>query len=1519
MAIAARNVDITGLSNVGAVYVYDWNAGAGQWQQVGIRIPGKDADETVRNVAISGDGQRVMLSGRTADSRGRVEVYRLVSGTWTIMGSPITGATAGSSLGVNTAMGNRQIAISDDGNRIIMGERLFDGPSLTDNGQLRTYDWNSTTSTWVASTFFQGSASNNLLGSLVALSGDGQFAAVLETLTSRVTPLRRNAGGTAWVARGSAITLSSSTIRTIALSGDGNTLLIGTGLDTRLYRFNGTNFVLIKTISHVSGVTSVITAQSDLNQDGSILAIQGASFSPDQTNIRTFRETCVIAPGECKTATFVYDASTALANTAAEPNYDFDVILNADKIDPAHDAPIINPDQNFTTQTGGFTGDGWKGSNHTEDDVTILDDGFCESPKSLTITTVIEPTTVCEAGFATATITIINPYPVAITGTSLNLNLGNGAKYVSEPYDRLFIVMPTFPGLEGNTGSITIPIFSLGAGVSIFKVDIAVPNGVNTLSAQLIDIDPAYNNGSTTTALVSDNITGQASPTFTGTCPANITFGTTSINLNYTVSGASNIQWSSGSNGVFSNPTSGTTTYTVNALDLANGFMDFALTAKSSAGCDNSIICRVNIANVPRDYGDAPITYDLGTSTIPVAAANTLVSGLHLGASAPDSELQNQPSSTANAEPEDDGLSSTSLSILPTATTFNLPIKVTNTTASIAYANAFIDWNQNGDFLDDNETGTEVTVPASSGTNTYNVSFTVPSGITLPFDTYVRLRVAQDAADVRRPFSVAVGGEVEDFYVSIAGAVTITGRVFNDINGNTIIDSSEVGTTGGTNLFVYLVDSITGIVKDSMRVNSDGTYILDGESATKYVIILSRFLYPIGHNNNFNAILTTPPSNFITTGENGNNNTGPGDLSPDGKLSLTTGTTNVTNQNFGITPPVILGDMVWIDLNNNGILDDGTTNIQGGLTINLYRDADNNNIPDGGPVATITSEVDGTYRFPGLIPGNYIVGAVLPANHTIVTTNGGDPDNDINNDNNGVNLVSGEVRSLSITLISGTEPLNSGRTNITLDIAIRPFQYIGDRVWLDVNRNGIQDFGESGLPGVKVELYNTSDVLQQTTYTANNGSYYFAALPGTYYVKFSDLPSGLTFTTPSLGGNPALDSDPNPSTGNTANITLTSGVDITTIDAGVMSAAGVGNFVWNDLNNNGQQDVGEPGISGVFVGLYNSADDSIVGAAITNSLGNYFIGSNPGNYYLKVNVPSGYNLTTQAASGVPSSQNSDANTSTFKTNTFALSTSVNNDLDFGLVLKPNTIVACGNVPLRYTDINSNIVLDKFVPSSGQILTNVAIDYNAITLNPFIGIENQGSGALSSYNLVLNSFAKLILPNADSLVVNNSTNTTLSFGAYDGITNFQGTSGYNTIEQTKAGSATDNPYLPTTDFLWTTGPTTVSLPFTTRNSNSLFSGGGNFTFLLRTMATAGACVSYTYEFEDVIIEGSVFNDANGNTIINSGETFTTLPAPLYVYLVDSSGIVVDSANVLPNGSYTMAASPNQTYTIELSTV
>lgn len=65
-----------------------------------------------------------------------------------------------------------------------------------------------------------------------------------------------------------------------------------------------------------------------------------------------------------------------------------------------------------------------------------------------------------------------------------------------------------------------------------------------------------------------------------------------------------------------------------------------------------------------------------------------------------------------------------------------------------------------------------------------------------------------------------------------------------------------------------------------------------------------------------------------------------------------------------------------------------------------------------------------------------------------------------------------------------------------------------------------------------------------------------------------------------------------------------------------VNAAAIGNTVWNDRNANGVQDIGEEGISGVKVKLYNGNDKS---TDTTNSIGRYkFKDLDTGHYTLIV-------------------------------------------------------------------------------------------------------------------------------------------------------------------------------------------------------------------------------------------------------------------------------------------------------------
>ena len=67
----------------------------------------------------------------------------------------------------------------------------------------------------------------------------------------------------------------------------------------------------------------------------------------------------------------------------------------------------------------------------------------------------------------------------------------------------------------------------------------------------------------------------------------------------------------------------------------------------------------------------------------------------------------------------------------------------------------------------------------------------------------------------------------------------------------------------------------------------------------------------------------------------------------------------------------------------------------------------------------------------------------------------------------------------------------------------------------------------------------------------------------------------------------------------------------------------VGNFVWHDLNADGRQDAGEPGLAGITVQLWNSAKTQLIDTAVTNASGNYALTApTPGDYRVRVVLPS---------------------------------------------------------------------------------------------------------------------------------------------------------------------------------------------------------------------------------------------------------------------------------------------------------
>lgn len=229
-----------------------------------------------------------------------------------------------------------------------------------------------------------------------------------------------------------------------------------------------------------------------------------------------------------------------------------------------------------------------------------------------------------------------------------------------------------------------------------------------------------------------------------------------------------------------------------------------------------------------------------------------------------------------------------------------------------------------------------------------------------------------------------------------------------------------------------------------------------------------------------------------------------------------------------------LGNTIWWDVNNNGIQDSGEPRAES-IQVHLYQDNNNDGVADLGftSISTYTNS-SGRYNFTSLAPGSYFVVVDPGWGYYRSTVSGGDPDNNIDRDNNGF-FQSGsdyKIYSQTITLTENEEPDGTGavntNTNNTCDFGIWKGNGLGDQVWLDNNGNGIYEGGEPGLANVTVRLKDNSGNVLATTVTDANGKYFFYD-PVQYGVVNYQLefitPAGYLPTTGNTGSDDEKDSD----------------------------------------------------------------------------------------------------------------------------------------------------------------------------------------------------------------------------------------------------------------------------------------------------------------------------------------------------------------------------------------------------------
>ena len=498
------------------------------------------------------------------------------------------------------------------------------------------------------------------------------------------------------------------------------------------------------------------------------------------------------------------------------------------------------------------------------------------------------------------------------------------------------------------------------------------------------------------------------------------------------------------------------------------------------------------------------------------------------------------------------------------------------------------------------------------------------------------------------------------------GNAALGNYVWLDLNANGLKD---VGETGVNNVTV-------GLLCDA---NNDGDFNDAGESTPvqtttttgggfynfaqlrpgNYQVIIPSTMFGSGQALENAPLSASPAVNLDNQVDNDNNGIqagGTGTTVNSPMITLANAETDNT-VDFGFVPNsslAAIGNQVWADTNNDGLLNNGETGING-VTVQLFLQG---KVPgtDAPFASTTTATIGpnaGIYSFVNLPPGNYFVylptpPAAAPLSSTPTDTS----DDGVNNDDNGIQ-TGGSGAPVTSPIIA----LAVGETDNTLDFGFVPnssLVAIGNLVWTNTNNNGVKDASETGIDGVTVQLLfdanNDGDFTDPgestpvaSLLTSGGGAYSFTSLPpGNYQVAIPTPASAPLSSTLTDTSDDGVNNDDNGiQTGGSGTsvtsplIALSSGETDNTLDFGFVPNSGlasIGNLVWTDTNNNGVKDASETGIDGVTVQLLFDANNdgdftdpgesTPVASLLTSGGGAYsFTSLPPGNYQVAIPTP----------------------------------------------------------------------------------------------------------------------------------------------------------------------------------------------------------------------------------------------------------------------------------------------------------
>ncbi len=305
----------------------------------------------------------------------------------------------------------------------------------------------------------------------------------------------------------------------------------------------------------------------------------------------------------------------------------------------------------------------------------------------------------------------------------------------------------------------------------------------------------------------------------------------------------------------------------------------------------------------------------------------------------------------------------------------------------------------------------------------------------------------------------------------------ITGRVYHDVNNNGTYDAGE--ELAGITLTLTGADDQGGAVNVTVMTDANGLYSFSNlrpSNASGYTIAETQ---PA-------SMGDYPLATGTQSGSISGSNVGTAALNTISAIVLPQGSNGI-NYNFRENASAISG-FVYLDNNDDGIKDAGEIGIAS-VTLTLT----------GGPsVITVTTAADGRYHFNGLPSGNYTVTETQPTGYLdgreTPGSSGGTVDNGSFTNAAAQNRISAIILPLATSAVGNNFGERGGSLN--------------GFVYIDTNNNAIKDGGESGIPGVRVALYDVAVAVNGPAVPFCNAPAICATTDGSGAYVFNGVPPG---------------------------------------------------------------------------------------------------------------------------------------------------------------------------------------------------------------------------------------------------------------------------------------------------------------------------------------------------------------------------------------------------------------------------